>query len=75
MKRTCWLALALAAAVSAETPQAQVMTTFEPVISRIQSIGLDSSRTERLAHVLFDSLGPRLMGTPNTKVAGSETRQ
>lgn len=69
MKRTCWLALALAAAVSAETAQAQVMTTFEPVISRIQSIGLDSSRTERLAHVLFDSLGPRLTGSPDLKRA------
>jgi hypothetical protein len=45
------------------------MTTFDPVISRIQAIGLDSSRTERLAHVLFDSLGPRLTGSPDLKRA------
>src|SRR5690349_2724514 len=41
----------------------------DPVIQRIYSVGIDSSQTMTLAHVLFDSLGPRLMGTPNIKRA------
>ena len=39
--------------------------TDDPVIKRIYAVGMDSSRLVTEAHVLFDSLGPRLMGTPN----------
>ena len=38
--------------------------TDDPVIKRIWSVGMDSSMTERLAQVLFDSIGPRLTGSP-----------
>jgi len=69
MKRPFFLALSAASAIAANTAKSQVMTTFDPVLSRIQSIGIDSSRTERLAHVLFDSLGPRLTGSPDLKRA------
>src|SRR4029079_5734387 len=54
--------------VSAQIP-AQTFPTDDPTIKRIYAIGMDSSRLETEAHVLFDSLGPRLMGTPNIKRA------
>jgi carboxypeptidase Q len=49
--------------------QAQTFTTSDPVIRRIWAIGMDSSQTWKLSQTLFDSLGPRLMGTPNIKAA------
>jgi hypothetical protein len=48
---------------------AQTFPTDDPVIKRIYAVGMDSSRLTTEAHVLFDSLGPRLMGTPNLKRA------
>src|SRR5258708_22952602 len=48
---------------------AQTFPTDDPVIKRIYAIGMDSSRTPELAHVLFDSLGPRLTGSPDIKRA------
>jgi hypothetical protein len=48
---------------------AQTFPTDDPVIKRIWAIGMDSSHTEQLAHVLFDSIGPRLTGTPLHKAA------
>jgi carboxypeptidase Q len=38
-----------------------------PTIDRIWRIGHDSSQTERLAQSLFDSIGPRLTGSPDLK--------
>src|SRR5215217_3721077 len=54
-----------AAAAAARPIAAQTFPTADPVIRRIWSLGMDSSQTERLAQVLFDSLGPRLTGTPD----------
>jgi carboxypeptidase Q len=48
--------LALAGAVSAQTP--------DPVVNRLFRLGMDSSRLESLAQALFDSIGPRLTGSP-----------
>lgn len=39
----------------------------DPVLARIWTLGMDSSHTERLAQVLFDSIGPRLTGTDGLK--------
>ena len=36
----------------------------KPVLRRMWSLGMDSSMLERYAQVMFDSLGPRLVGTP-----------
>ncbi len=36
----------------------------DPVLQRMWSIGMDSSHTWELAQALFDSIGPRLTGTP-----------
>ncbi|HEY2825433.1 MAG TPA: M20/M25/M40 family metallo-hydrolase [Gemmatimonadales bacterium] len=41
----------------------------DPVIQRIWNLGMDSSHTEMLARQLFDSLGPRLTGSPGQKAA------
>ncbi|HET7563850.1 MAG TPA: M20/M25/M40 family metallo-hydrolase [Gemmatimonadaceae bacterium] len=46
---------------------AQTFTTDDPVIKRIWALGMDSSHTQQLAEQLFDSIGPRLTGTPDQK--------
>src|SRR5687767_14992517 len=43
--------------------------TDDPVIKRIWSVGMDSSRTKQLAQVLLDSIGPRLTGSPGMSSA------
>ncbi len=48
---------------------AQTFPTNDATIKRIYAIGMDSSRLESEAHVLFDSIGPRLMGAPDLKRA------
>ena len=48
---------------------AQTFPTDDPVLRRIWTLGMDSSRTMELASTLFDSLGPRLQGAPDTKRA------
>ncbi len=49
-------------ALTSQTPAAP-----DPIIEKIRATGMDSSSTERLAHLLFDSIGPRLTGTPDAK--------
>ena len=70
MTRFRYFALAsLACAAAAHPLAAQTFPTNDPVIKRMYAIGMDSTDLYRQAHVLFDSLGPRLMGTPNIKRA------
>jgi len=38
--------------------------TTDPVLQRMWHLGMDSSHTWDLSQVLFDSIGPRLTGTP-----------
>ena len=61
-------ALSLAAAVTtiaaAQFPQPSGFAVDDPVLRRIWAIETDSSDLPRLAQVLFDSLGPRLTGSP-----------
>ncbi|HEX6576514.1 MAG TPA: M20/M25/M40 family metallo-hydrolase, partial [Gemmatimonadaceae bacterium] len=66
MKRTVFPAIAAAAALLSIGARRNAV---DPVIERIWSIGIDSSRTASLAHTLLDSLGPRLTGTPDHKRA------
>ncbi len=49
--------------VTSQTAFAQDFPTDEPVIKRMWEIGMDSSQTEELAHVLVDQIGPRLAGS------------
>jgi carboxypeptidase Q len=53
-----------AALVSSSVPAAaQTFRTDDPVIRRIWTLGMDSSRVEPLAQALVDSIGQRLSGT------------
>src|SRR5262245_11838669 len=36
----------------------------DPVLKRMWALGMDSSRTWDLSQTFFDSIGPRLSGTP-----------
>lgn len=60
---------ALACCALAGPLAAQTFPTNDPVIRHIYAMGMDSTDLYRQAHVLFDSIGPRLMGTPNLKRA------
>ena len=61
--------LAAVSLLAAPALHAQSSINTAPIIFHIHSIGIDSSRTEQLSHTLFDSLGPRLTGTPDLKRA------
>jgi len=50
-------------------PPALSFPTDDAIIKQIWAIGMDSSQVKHMSQVLFDSLGPRLMGAPNTKAA------
>jgi carboxypeptidase Q len=65
------LALALVGASAAQAQQAVPLTfpTDDPTLKRIWSAGMDSSQVKQLGHVLLDSIGPRLTGSPGSKSA------
>lgn len=48
---------------------AQTFRTADSVPRRIWAEGMDRSQTERLAQVLMDSIGPRLLGSPGFQSA------
>lgn len=61
----------LALAAAPLVAHAQTFATSDPVLRRIWTLGMDSSRTYDLAQTLMDSIGPRLTGTPQQK-AGND---
>jgi carboxypeptidase Q len=62
------VALALLGSIGAPAAS-QTFPTQDPVIRQIYSLGMNHSQVESQAHVLMDSLGPRLMGSPDLKRA------
>ncbi len=62
-------ALALLALLAATPLSAQTFLTQDTVIRRIYAEGMENSNLVPEAHALFDSIGPRLMGTPDLKRA------
>lgn len=48
---------------------AQSAPAVPPAIQRIWTLGMDSSHAPRVAQQLLDSVGPRLLGTPDLKRA------
>jgi hypothetical protein len=62
MKSKLLRAAGILAAVAPTSRGAAQIT--DPVLKRMWSIGMDSSHTWELAQTLFDSIGPRLTGTP-----------
>lgn len=69
MHKTSIAAAVFALAAAPHFAGAQTFPTADPTLKRIWAVGMDSSHTYQLSEVLFDSLGPRLMGTPNIKAA------
>lgn len=51
------------------TAAAQTFATDNPVLRRIWVLGVDSSQTYEISQPLFDSIGPRLTGSPGYKSA------
>jgi carboxypeptidase Q len=71
MKRFSWIGAAAAAALFAApaAAQAQGAPRQDPVLEAIWNEGTRNSQLERLAQALLDSIGPRLTGTPQQKLA------
>src|SRR5574337_1642866 len=72
MPRNLFAEAALAALILALPGRplaAQGSFTSDPVLQRIWTLGMDSSETDQLARTLFDSLGPRLTGSPDQRRA------
>src|SRR3569832_2265869 len=64
MKRRFFAALFVAAAAAPGVSAAAQTGITDPVLKHIWALGEDSSQTWDLSHILFDSIGPRLTGTP-----------
>jgi carboxypeptidase Q len=71
MNRISWVGTAAAAALVLAPVQgaAQTFATDDPVLRAIWNEGTNNSQLERLAQALLDSIGPRLTGTPQQKLA------
>src|SRR5215211_9176775 len=71
MSRIKFLLLLAVAAAPAVAQQSAPLTfpTDDATIKRIWAVGMDSSQLQPLAHVFFDSIGPRLTGSPGYKSA------
>ncbi len=63
-------AAALGLLLASGTAAAQTFSTDDSVLHRIWNIGMDSSQTYQLSQALFDSVGPRLTGSPGYKSGG-----
>ena len=61
--------LAVAFLAGAATLPAQSNSTEDAALKRIWSLGMDSSWTPKLAQTFLDSLGPRLLGSPNMRAS------
>ncbi len=70
-RKSLLLLIAGALLVPASRARAQTFTTNDPVLKRIWALGMDSSKTWDMAQALFDSIGPRLTGSPGQK-AGND---
>ena len=70
MRRTL-VGAGLGLLLAAGTATAQTFATDNPVLRRIWALGMDSSQTYPLSQALFDSVGPRLTGSPGYK-SGSD---
>jgi hypothetical protein len=61
------IALTTAAPIAAQV--APQFPTNDAGLQRIWRLGMDSSHVEKLAQTLFDSIGPRLTGSPGIRAA------
>lgn len=65
------IASALLLAAPSLSAQQPTFPTNDAVLKRIWAVGMDSSKLEPLAVALFDSIGPRLTGSPGIKAASN----
>jgi hypothetical protein len=64
------LSVAGALALTGAVPlSAQQFPTNDPALQRIWRLGMDSSQVQSLSQTLFDSIGPRLTGSPGLRNA------
>ena len=56
-------------------PPGPQFTTDNPVIHRMYTLGMDSSQLYNLGQTLFDSIGPRLVGSPGYASAAAWIQQ
>ena len=68
-RRLLAAASALGACFFSSTNLRAQSTATDPVLARLQALGIDSSQTENLAQALFDSIGPRLYGSASFTAA------
>ena len=61
--------LLLLAATPAAAQRVPNFPSDDQTLTRIWRLGTDSSHVQRRAQVLFDSVGPRLTGTPGYAAA------
>ena len=66
--RATVLALALAM-LAVPSAWSQTFHVDDPVLRQMWTLGMEQSRTEQFAHVLLDSIGHRLAGTPGLDAA------
>ncbi len=64
MKHAAVVGLGFALLGAVAPISAQQFPTDDPVIKRIWQLGMNESQAQKLAQVLFDSIGGRLTGTP-----------
>jgi hypothetical protein len=55
--------------IGAAPLSAQQASTDDATLQRIWRLGMDSSHVQKLAQTLFDSIGPRLTGSPGIRAA------
>jgi carboxypeptidase Q len=67
LRRT--LSVLSVAALFGARPAAAQQGSNDPNLQRIWRLGMDSSHVQSLAHTLFDSIGPRLTGSPGIREA------
>ena len=73
LRRAIRATLAAAIIASPAAAQAPTFPTNDAVLSRIWRLGMDSSQVQRLSQALFDSIGPRLTGSPGMLAASDWT--
>lgn len=65
----CWLTAGVGHAAAQGFGQESGFVVDDPVLRHLWALGMDSSRADKLAQVLLDSVGPRLTASPGMEAA------
>ena len=69
LRQVAWHCLVAAGILLLSTPPLHAQVSRDSILQRIWTVGMDSSLAEPLGRALFDSLGPRLTGSPGLRAA------